>query len=122
MPRQHRPTHAVNDVGNGIARRLSQGHACGESVPVPGKAKSPLLKIRDQANSSLFCQLLRDRPRRREIEKQESEVCAAGAKRICVWDCSGRSQGTGMPGASARTGGGKRSSFGQDRTRVRFSA
>ena len=49
MPRQHRPTHAVTDVRNGIARRFSQGHARGESVPVPGKAKTLLLKIRDHA-------------------------------------------------------------------------
>src|ERR1700746_3435058 len=105
MPRQHCPTYTVTDVGNGIARGLSQGHAGGESVSVPGKTKILLLKICDhtiahavsasrgdsygkfrqdcpkfvcarrivrmkRANSPLFGQFLRDRPRRGEIENK----------------------------------------------------
>ena len=41
--------------------------------------------------------------------------------RICVWDSSGWPQGNAMHGASAQPGGGKRSSYDQDRARVRFS-
>jgi hypothetical protein len=49
IARQHRPTHVVTDVGNGIPRRFSEGHARGESVPVPGQAKILSLKICDHA-------------------------------------------------------------------------